>query len=407
MSSRPAPLGSITTATANSILSSRTMCSGREQGDLYCTLDGAHKSYCTPESYKGTSLRALAQPGRRQIRRRNAESRIGRSHVEEPGHRSSRLQRRWLARPPDRERHAAQQALSQQEGWNVRRDAALPPALAFSEDGIARAGMGADAADYDRSGPRQPDHQQLREPDGFALPQRRQRTLCRRSSATPKSAGPPWLRWASAVSFSTTIMTAGPTFLSPTATSKIEIERVQKRVSYAEPPHLFRNLGGGKFTEVTAQMGSVFAAPKVARAAAYADIDNDGSLDVLLTTNGRARLSVSQRGRNQSQPAVQTRGHEIESRWDRRGCPRDLRKRQAVEDAAVRIQLSVAERIGADLRSGRKAKADSYRNSVAQRPGGQAFEYRCRSDRHGAGREGRHFAKSRIRLENNSRNAQA
>ncbi len=28
-----------------------------EQGDLYCTLDGAHKSYCTPESYKGTSLR--------------------------------------------------------------------------------------------------------------------------------------------------------------------------------------------------------------------------------------------------------------------------------------------------------------------------------------------------------------
>ena len=30
------------------------------EGDLYCTLDGAHKSYCTPESYKGTSLRALA-----------------------------------------------------------------------------------------------------------------------------------------------------------------------------------------------------------------------------------------------------------------------------------------------------------------------------------------------------------
>ncbi len=28
-----------------------------EQADLYCTLDGAHKSYCTPESYKGTSVR--------------------------------------------------------------------------------------------------------------------------------------------------------------------------------------------------------------------------------------------------------------------------------------------------------------------------------------------------------------
>jgi hypothetical protein len=65
-----------------------------------------------------------------------------------------------------------------------------------------------------------------------------------------------------------------------------EIERVQKRVSYAEPPHLFHNLGGGKFQEVTAQMGTAFSSPKVARGAAYADIDNDGALDVLMTTNG-------------------------------------------------------------------------------------------------------------------------
>ena len=32
-------------------------------------------------------------------------------------------------------------------------------------------------------------------------------------------------------------------------------------------------------------MGAAFATPKVARGAAYADIDNDGALDVLLTTN--------------------------------------------------------------------------------------------------------------------------
>jgi enediyne biosynthesis protein E4 len=61
---------------------------------------------------------------------------------------------------------------------------------------------------------------------------------------------------------------------------------VQKRVSYAEPPHVFRNLGGGKFTEVTQSLGSALASPKVGRGAAYADIDNDGALDVLMTTNG-------------------------------------------------------------------------------------------------------------------------
>ena len=70
-----------------------------------------------------------------------------------------------------------------------------------------------------------------------------------------------------------------------------EIERVQKRVSYAEPPHLFRNLGGGKFTEVTAQMGKPFAAPKVARSAAYADIDNDGFFRWILNASAESRAS--------------------------------------------------------------------------------------------------------------------
>jgi hypothetical protein len=52
------------------------------------------------------------------------------------------------------------------------------------------------------------------------------------------------------------------------------------------PPHLFRNLGKGKFEEVTNSMGAAFIAPRVGRGAAYADINNDGRLDLLLSTNG-------------------------------------------------------------------------------------------------------------------------
>ncbi len=79
------------------------------------------------------------------------------------------------------------------------------------------------------------------------------------------------------------------------------IERVQKRVSYAEPPHLFRNLGGGKFAEVTSEMGKGFATPKVARSVAYGDIDNDGFPDVLMTTNaGPAYLYHNEGGTNHS-----------------------------------------------------------------------------------------------------------
>ena len=37
------------------------------EGDLYCTLDGKSKSYCTPESYKGASVRLWHNRRRRHI----------------------------------------------------------------------------------------------------------------------------------------------------------------------------------------------------------------------------------------------------------------------------------------------------------------------------------------------------
>jgi hypothetical protein len=67
-----------------------------------------------------------------------------------------------------------------------------------------------------------------------------------------------------------------------------DIQKVQVNVKYAEPPHLFRNLGKGKFAEVTKSAGAEFAAPRVGRSVAYADLFNDGRLDVLLSTNGGA-----------------------------------------------------------------------------------------------------------------------
>src|SRR5262249_14693132 len=79
-----------------------------------------------------------------------------------------------------------------------------------------------------------------------------------------------------------------------------DIERIQKRIAYRQPPHLFHNLGTGKFEEVTGSAGSTFSAPRVARGAAYADIDNDGDLDLLITTNAGPALLFRNDGGNRN-----------------------------------------------------------------------------------------------------------
>jgi hypothetical protein len=65
-----------------------------------------------------------------------------------------------------------------------------------------------------------------------------------------------------------------------------EIERVQPKVRYQQAPLLLRNQGNGMFQEVGA-----FLTPMVARGMAYGDFDQDGDLDVLIATNnGPAHL---------------------------------------------------------------------------------------------------------------------
>jgi hypothetical protein len=64
-----------------------------------------------------------------------------------------------------------------------------------------------------------------------------------------------------------------------------EIGRVQPKIKFAQPPLLFHNAGKGRFEDVTSKMGPDFNRPVVARGAAYADIDRDGDLDLLVSTN--------------------------------------------------------------------------------------------------------------------------
>jgi hypothetical protein len=270
-----------------------------EQGDLYCTLDGAHKSYCTPESYKGTSVRLWHNLGNGKFEDATQAAGLG-----DPTSKSLGIAildangDGWPDILIANDTQPNKLYLNKKNGTFEERG--VLAGIGFGEDGVARAGMGVDAVDYDRSGrpsvlisnfANQMVSLYHNEGNGLFVDEAPQSEVGRATLVT----------LGFGCFFFDYDNDGWPDIFVADGHIEDQIEKVQKRVSYAEPPHLFRNMGGGKFTEVTEKMGKSFASPKVARAAAYADIDNDGFLDVLLTTNaGPAYLFHNEGGTNHS-----------------------------------------------------------------------------------------------------------
>ncbi len=73
------------------------------------------------------------------------------------------------------------------------------------------------------------------------------------------------------------------------------VKLYQPGLSYAQKDLLYENLGG-KFRDVTAQSGPALQAERVGRGMAVADFDNDGSLDVVITSVGRPPVLLRNQG---------------------------------------------------------------------------------------------------------------
>ncbi len=269
------------------------------QGDLYCTLDGVHKSYCTPESYKGASARLWHNLGNGKF-----EDATQKAGLYDPSSKSLGVAvldyngDSWPDILMANDTQPNKLYVNKKDG--TFEEKGIPAGIAFSEDGVARAGMGVDTADYDRSG-----HASIIITNFanqmLSLYHNEGNGLFVDEAPTSEVGRATLITLGFGCFFFDYDNDGWPDILIADGHIEDAIEQVQKRVSYAEPPHLFRNLGGGKFEEVTNSLGSAFASPKVARGAAYADIDNDGALDVLLTANGGpAHLYRNQGGSNHS-----------------------------------------------------------------------------------------------------------
>ena len=249
--------------------------------DVFCSVDGKHKSYCTPEAYHGSTCWLFRNRGNGTFEDVTAKSGIfdttskslGVAMLDHDG---------WPDLLVANDTQPNKLYRNQRNG--TFEDIAVHTGVAFSEDGKARAGMGIDAGDFDNSG-RQ----------GLAITNFDNEMI---ALYKPNAAG-----IYSDVALQSGVGQAsrnslgfGCLFLDINLDSNLDllavnghidetVRNISQNHGYAQAPQLFLNDGKGRFHDVAGQVGAGFASAKVARGVADGDFDRDGDLDLLITTN--------------------------------------------------------------------------------------------------------------------------
>ena len=251
--------------------------------DVFCSLDGTHKSYCTPEAYRGDTCWLFHNRGDGTFEDVTATSGIFDSSSKSLG--VAMLDYDQDGWPDLLVANDTQPNKLYRNLHNGKfKDVAVEAGLAFSTEGKARAGMGVDVGDFENSGK-----------PGIAITNFDNEMIGLYRAAKPGV----YDDVATAAGIGTASRNTlgfGCLFLDidldgyldlAVANGHIDdtVRNIRGNVGYAQPPQLFLNRGGGKFREVAEEAGGGFDTPKVGRGLAYGDFDRDGDLDILMTTN--------------------------------------------------------------------------------------------------------------------------
>ena len=251
--------------------------------DVFCSLDGKQKSYCTPEAYRGETCWLFRNRGNGTFEDVTATSGVFDTSSKSLGVTMLDFdQDGW----PDL--FVANDTQPNKLYRNMRngtfKDVAVEAGLAFSADGKARAGMGVDAADFDNSGR-----------PGLAITNFDNEMIgLYRASKTGVYEDVAMRAGIGAASRNTLgfgciladVDLDGALDLI-VANGHIDetVRNIRGNVGYAQAPHLFLNQGDGSFRDVVSSAGAEFAQPRVGRGLASGDFDRDGDVDLLVTTN--------------------------------------------------------------------------------------------------------------------------
>ena len=229
--------------------------------DVFCSLDGTHKSYCTPEAYRGDTCWLFHNRGNGTFEDVTASSGIFDSSSKSLGVAMFDYdQDGW----PDL--LVANDTQPNKLYKNLRngkfKDVGVEAGLAFSTEGKARAGMGVDTGDFENSGKA-----------GVAITNFDNEMIGLYHSTAAGSAArglttilrlpPGWARLREALLdldalFSTQTWMAGWTWRWRTDISTRRYETFAGNVGYAQAPQLFLNQRAGRFRDVAREVGGGF-----------------------------------------------------------------------------------------------------------------------------------------------------
>lgn len=251
--------------------------------DVFCSLDAKHKSYCTPEAYRGETCWLFRNRGDGTFEDVTAKSGIFDSSSKSLGAAIVDYDRDgWPDLLVANDTQPNKLYRNMHDG--TFKDVAVEAGIAFSAEGKARAGMGVDVADFNNSGT-----------VGVAIT-----NFDNEMTGLYRAVGNGIYEDVSMQAgiglASKNSLGFGCAFLDGNLDGALDllvanghidetVRNIRGNVGYAQPPQFFLNDGKGKFRDVASELGTEFNQPKVGRGLAYGDFDRDGDLDILMTTN--------------------------------------------------------------------------------------------------------------------------